>query len=82
MQATVMNTGYGNINGLGNPIDINAWMYSNLSTCPEFQNWDTFWSVTKKLFVTTMLKESISVECASKEYVTLKRAKLFQIIYG
>jgi len=62
----------GETEALGTPIDINAWMFTNLTSCPEKQDWTKFWSYPMKDFVDTIRERSIIVECLSKEKITLK----------
>ena len=56
---------------LGTPIDINAWIYTEFSGCPENEIWRSYWDTEENRFVNTTENE-IRIECVDKDYVTLK----------
>ena len=60
---------------LGTPIDINAWIYTEVSTCPEKEEWQTYWDSNIKAFVNTTGTDDIKIECVDKEFVTLSDGK-------
>ena len=56
---------------LGTPIDINAWIYTEFSGCPENEIWRSYWDTEENRFVNTT-ENDIRIECVDKDYVTLK----------
>lgn len=65
----------GAIEALGLPIDINAWIYTDFSTCPEEESWTTFWDNENKEFIESTGNGIIKVECAERRQVTLNRSR-------
>ena len=61
----------GSLEALGTPRDINAWLYTAASSCPEIDMWKYFWDSSKKKFVPTEKEEAIQVECASQKRITM-----------
>ena len=61
----------GSLEALGTPKDINAWLYTAASSCPEVDMWKYFWDSSKKEFITTETEDSIQVECANQNEITL-----------
>ena len=60
----------GSLEALGTPKDINAWLYTAASSCPEIDMWKYFWDSSKKKFVPTEKEEAIQVECANQNKIT------------
>ena len=61
----------GSLEALGTPKDINAWLYTAASSCPEIDMWKYFWDSSKKKFVPTEKEEAIQVECASQKRIKM-----------
>ena len=55
---------------LGTPRNINAWLCTAATSCPETSLWKYVWDSSKEKFITTET-ESIQVECANKNEITL-----------
>ena len=62
----------GTTTALGTPIDINAWIYTEFSTCPENEEWETYWDLDTKEFINTTGTDDIKIECVDKKFVTLR----------
>ena len=62
----------GAVDALGFPINVNAWVYTEFSSCPENENWTTFWDTPEKQFVNITERDEIRVECVEEERVTLR----------
>ena len=60
---------------LGTPININAWIYKEFSTCPENEKWKTFWDSDLKAFVNTTGTDDIEIECLDRNLVTLRNGE-------
>ena len=60
---------------LKTPIEVNAWLYTELSSCPENVEWKTYWDTEEKVFVDTSgdnkIRSEIRFECTDKENLTL-----------
>ena len=52
-------------------IDINAWLFTTASSCPEIDMWKYFWDSSKKKFVPTEKEEAIQVECANQNRIAM-----------
>ena len=61
----------GTLEALGTPRDINAWLYTAASSCPEIDMWKYFWDSIGKKFVLSEKEEAIQVECASQKRITM-----------
>ena len=61
----------GSLEALGTPKDINAWLYTAASSCPEIDMWKYFWDSSKKKFVPTEKEEAIQVECTNQNRITM-----------
>ena len=62
----------GSLEALGTPKDINAWLYTAASSCPEIDMWKYFWDSSKKKFVPTEKEEAVQVECANQHEIKLQ----------
>ena len=62
----------GTLEALGTPRDINAWLYTAASSCPEIDMWKYFWDSSKKEFVPSETEEAIQVECANQHEIELQ----------
>ena len=60
---------------LETPISINAWMYTNISSCPENGLWETYWQPDKKAFFNTTEKGEIELKCLDKNLITLRNGE-------
>ena len=56
---------------LGTPRNINALLFTAATSCPEIGLWKYFWDSSKKEFITTETEDSIQVECANQNEITL-----------
>ena len=65
----------GDTENLKTPIEVNAWLYTELSSCPENVEWKTYWDTEEKVFVNTSgdnkIRSEIRFECTDKENLTL-----------
>ena len=59
----------GTLEALGTPRDINAWLYTAASSCPEIDMWKYFWDSIGKKFVLSEKEEAIQVECANQHEI-------------
>ena len=62
----------GSLEALGTPKDINAWLFTTASLCPEIDMWKYFWDFSQKKFVPTEKEETIQVQCANQNEITLR----------
>jgi len=62
----------GSVEALGTPKDVNAWIYTEVSSCPENMNFPgntsspNFWDDEKEKFIQTEKKESIQIQCVDQ----------------
>ena len=67
----------GTAEGLGNPVDINAWIYAPITECPETASWSHFWDTKSKSFKEIKSADmEIKLECADQENVILKSGEV------
>ena len=67
----------GSAAALGTPRDINAWIFTPQSSCPEKEElWGNFWDSKLKKFVELQNGENIQVECENMELVTLYNGEM------
>ena len=62
---------------LGTPRDINAWIYTPQTSCPEREEiWENLWNTEQKKFMELQNTEDIQVECENRELVTFYNGEM------